>query len=78
MAELLLNGENYPVGADSLLPKGKRAYSREQRASQLSDPGQLVIKTWKLSGPLGRSRQSGPSLGIDWATLEHRYDDLLT
>ena len=69
----------FQVVHDSLLPKGKRAVTRRNRAAQPSDPGALVQMTWKLHGPIGLSRE-GPSgeLGHDFGTLETRFDDLLT
>lgn len=78
-AFLTLNGERYSIALEGQL-RGARAISRSgARASQLSDPSRLQQADWPLSGPLGNSRE-GPDgiLGIDYASLEHRYDGLLT
>ena len=76
--QVLLAGHNYELAAESLLPKGRRALRRQTRAIQASDPGKFQIATWRLSGPLGQTRENEGGLGIEHATLEHRYPDLLT
>jgi hypothetical protein len=76
---LYLNGQRYPIALEEHL-RGRRGISRDgARVSQLSDPSRLQQADWTLTGPLGNSRE-GPAgvLGIDYATLEHRYDGLLT
>ena len=76
---LHLNGKRYPIALEGQL-HGKRGITRNgARASQISDPGRLQQADWPLSGPLGNSREGKDGvLGIDYATLEHRYDGLLT
>lgn len=69
---------NYPVALKDNL-RGKRAMTRKTRPSQPTDPSMLLTRRWKLSGPLGKSRQGEDgSLGCEYATLDHRFDDLLT
>ena len=66
------------IAGESLLPKGKRGYVRKPRQSQGSDPGIPKTATWHI-GPLGNSRERDDGfLGTEYATLETRFDDLLT
>ena len=50
----------------------------QTRVSSLQDPSWLLVRQWKLSGPTGQSKQRADGyLGLDWASLEHRYEDQL-
>jgi len=77
---LWINGEKYDLLADSALPSGRRGLSRSQRPSQPSDPGRIRMGRWKLSGPLGPSRELPDGfLGHDFSdNIETRYNDLVT
>ena len=77
---LALNGEAYKVVSDEMLPSGRRALTRSFRPSEPSDPGRIVTRRWKLSGPIGRSREGGDGvLGHEYSIdLETRFDSLLT
>ena len=76
--ETVINGEMYTLISDSLLPKGKRAWTRAVRPSQPSDPGVHRVARWKLSGPLGQSNEREDGfLGVDYSDMDTRYDDLL-
>lgn len=72
----MVGGHNYPIAE----VKGRRALTRKTRSSQASDPAPLMVRRWKLGGvPLGKSRQGQDgALQIEWATLDHRFEDLLT
>lgn len=80
MAEITINGQKYAILHDNTTPEGKRGLSRRTRPSQVSDPGRLRTATWKLSGPLGQSRESVEGfLGHDYSDqLLTLYNDLLT
>ncbi len=77
---VILNGESYTLLSEDLLPKGKRGISRSLRAAVPSDPGRLVTRRWKLSGPLGASREGADGfLGVDYAdNIATDNDDLAT
>lgn len=78
--EIALNGKRYGIVADTHIPTGKRAYVRGVRPSQASDPGRIAQAVWKLSGPLGASRENESGfLGHDYSdNLETLYEELLT
>ncbi len=75
-----INSKEYPLLADNLLPSGRRGYVRSLRPSAPSDPGRVQTATWKLSGPLGQSRESPEGfLGHDYSdNIDTRNKDLLT
>ena len=76
----VINRESYTLLAEEQLPKGRRALSRSLRASVPSDPGRLVTRRWKLSGPIGPSREGADGfLGVDYAdNLATDNDELVT
>ena len=78
--EIYLGGQRYQVLADADLPRGKRAYVRESRPSQTSDPGRISSAVWTLSGPLGFSRERDDHiLACDYTdNLDTIYEELLT
>lgn len=84
--QISINGTPWDIVAESLLPSGRRAYSRKTRPSQESDPGRIKVATWHLTGPIGLSRErhaaeQNPQVGVlghDWSNLETRLNDLLT
>lgn len=78
--QIALAGHTYTLAAETQLPSGSRVYTRDRRRTQPGDPGRLVTREWRLSGPIGQSRQSrAGALGLDWAQdLETRFTDLLT
>lgn len=65
----------FPVAADSLLPSGKRAIVRNERATNAADPGRIRVVQWEYSTPIGFSRESvGGVLGCDYAqNLDTRF-----
>ena len=75
-----INGKDYLLLADKLLPSGRRGYVRSLRPSAPSDPGRVQTATWKLSGPLGQSRESPEGfLGHDYSdNIDASNNDLLT
>ena len=77
---IIIDGRPFTLVADSQLPSGKRAYVKELRPSQPTDPSRLGEVMWEVSGPLGVSREGRSGyLGVDYAdNLETRFDDLLT
>jgi hypothetical protein len=78
--EIELNGQNYTIVDQSRVKTSKRVFTQRQRPSQPSE-SRLAVKTWKLSGPMGNSRQPffGAPLGVDYTeNLDHRYEGLLT
>ena len=78
-AQIGINGNNYSLAGEDLLPRGKRSYLRRLRPLQDSEPGIPRTVRWTLSGPIGKSREGADgSLGHDHGTLETRYDGLLT
>jgi hypothetical protein len=79
-AEVTLNGQTYPLIADSNLPSGRRGWQRNRRPSQPSDPGQPQVANWRLSGPIGLSREDLETgrLAVDYTeNLDTIYDQLL-
>jgi hypothetical protein len=76
---VVINGETYLLVADSQLPKGKRAWTRDVRPSQPSDPTVQRVAKWALSGPIGQSNERNDGfLGVDYTVdMDTRYDDLL-
>ena len=76
---IVISGKPYELVQDSQLPSGKRAFARDLRPSQASDPSRIGQATWQVWGPLGRSRE-GPDgvLSTDYTdNLDTRFDDLL-
>lgn len=71
------DGEAYKfaLAADKLLPAGKRALIRNERATNATDPGRIRVAQWELATPVGYSRESvGGVLGCDYAqNLETRF-----
>lgn len=77
---ILLAGQRYALVADSQLPSGKRAWQRDKRPSQPSDPGVQKTASWRLSGPIGLSREdvAGGPLGPDYTkNADTLYENLL-
>ena len=77
---MALNGAQYRLAHDELVPRGKRAWTRTLRKADVSDPGVIKTARWNLSGPMGASREGADGyLGVDYCdNLDHRYDQLLT
>ncbi len=76
----LLAGEKYQLLADSQMPAGKRAWQRERRKSDASDPGVQKTASWRYSGPSGLSREdvAGGALGPDYCkNADTLYENLL-
>jgi len=76
----LLNGERYQLVSESMLPAGKRAWTRIKRKSEPSDPGVQKVAQWRLSGPIGLSREdvSGGSLAVDYTqNMDTLYENML-
>jgi len=77
---VLLNGETYQLVSDSQLPAGKRAWSRQKRKSQPSDPGVQKVASWRINGPHGLSREdpAGGLLAVDYTeNMDTLYESLL-
>jgi hypothetical protein len=77
---ILLAGQRYALVADSQLPSGKRAWQREKRPSQPSDPSVQQTASWRLSGPIGLSREdvAGGPLAVDYTkNADTLYENLL-
>ena len=75
-----LDDQKYELVADSALPSGRRAFIQSTRPSDpVTDPGRIRKVGWKISGPLGQSRESSSGfLGVDYTdNVEHRYGDLI-
>jgi hypothetical protein len=75
-----LGAHTYKLAADSALPAGKRGWQRERKKSQPSDPGIQKVAQWRLSGPVGLSREdpAGGALLCDYAEgMDTLYDGLL-
>lgn len=84
-SHVVINGNKYQLAHDELVPRGKRAWVRNVRPADISDPGVIKTARWNVSGPMGESRERpGPDggsgfLGVDYTdNLDHRYDGLLT
>lgn len=78
---ITIAGHNYGIAAQTLMPRGKRSYLRRTLSVQAGDsvPGIPRVARWRLSGPIGRSREGpGGELGHDHSNLETRFDGLLT
>ena len=76
---VVLNGVPYRLVSERLLPSGRRGITRQTRRSDGSDRAITRTRKWKLSGPIGQSRERDDGfLGTDWAELDTLYDDLLT
>jgi len=80
-SEVVIRGESYPLVAEAQLPSGTRAWTRELRPSQPSDPGEPVLARWLLSGPNGNSRedvsQGNGVLSVDYTEgIDTLYDAL--
>ena len=75
-----LNSVPYTLAHESLLPKGRRAIVRGVRPSQNGDPSVTREVSWRLSGPVGQSRERDDGfLGHDYSdSLDTRNDNLLT
>jgi hypothetical protein len=80
MAEVTINGQKYTVLSDSALPEGRRGLSRRTRDAQATDPGRIRTASWKMSGPIGQSREAPDGfLGHDYSDqIDTRNNDLLT
>lgn len=78
--DIFIDGKRYAILADSSLPSGKRALVRSYRPSQPTDPARTGHARWKLSGPIGLSREKEDGfLGVDYAdNLDTLWDNLLT
>lgn len=81
--EISLNGENYTIVDRSRVKASQRVFTESTETEQPVEGagGRPVTKSWKLSGPLGNSRQKqfGDPLGIDYTdNLDHEFDGLLT
>lgn len=78
--DIHIDGKRYAVLADSQLPSGKNAITSSFRPSQSTDPSRMGSARWKLSGPLGSSREKEDGyLGVDYAdNLDTLWDGLLT
>ena len=79
-ALITLNGVDYTIATEGRSPSGRRAYTRRTRPTNANDPGRLRTASWKLSGPIGLSREDDfGRLGHDFSqNLETRFDSLLT
>lgn len=77
---LALDGNKYQLAHDSLIPKGRRAWTSAPRNSDIADPSVIKNARWNVSGPGGFSREGDDGyLGVDYTeNIEHRYDQLLT
>ena len=76
----LLNGARYQLVSDSMLPQGLRAWSRLKRQSEPSDPGVQRVAQWRLSGPIGLSREdvAGGPLAVDYTqNMDTLYENML-
>jgi hypothetical protein len=79
---LRISGKAFNLVSQSMLPAGKRAWSRRQRPTEPSDPGIPQVARWIISGPQGNSRenvtQGAGLLSVDWAEgMDTLYDALL-
>lgn len=65
----------FTLAADKLLPNGKRAILRNERATNATDPGRIRTVQWEYATPVGFSRESvGGVLGCDYAqNLDTRF-----
>jgi hypothetical protein len=79
-AFITINGAKYPVLHDEALPRGVRAYERNTRPTQASDPVRTREAIWKVAGPIGASREGDDGfLGVDYAEHQDtRWPDLIT
>ena len=80
LKQISIDGTPYTVLDPSRVNTQPRQYREVMRPSQPSE-ARLNTKTWKLSGPIGNSRQSqfGDALGPDYTVdLDGRNDGLLT
>ena len=78
---IVIGNRPFTLIQDSQLPSGKRAFSKELRPSQHSDPSRLGEAQWQFGGtPIGVSREGTDGrLALDYAdNIEVRFDDLLT
>ena len=75
-----INGNPYTIVDQSKVKTGRRTYQEVMRPSQPFESG-IAFKTWRLSGPMGGSRQRayGDPLGPDYTIdLDGRNENLLT
>lgn len=77
---IVIGGSPYELVHDTQLPSGKRAFAKEYRPSQQSDPSRMGQAEWRIWGPLGNSREDASgSLSTDYAdNLDTRFEGLLT
>ena len=79
--EFTIRGKKFTLASKDMLPAGKRAWQRDQRPSQPSDPGVPQMARWLLSAPQGNSRedvsQGAGVLSVDWTSgIDTLYDAL--